>query len=67
MAEDLLARILGEIRDRKRVAAAAHEEYARLEDAGAASGRPDIRPTLNAALAAAGGGPAPAGGAGRAT
>ena len=33
MAEDLLARILREIRDRKRVAAAAHEEYRRLEDA----------------------------------
>ena len=33
MAEDLLARILREIRDRKRAAAAAHDEYGRLEDA----------------------------------
>ena len=36
MAEDLLARILREIRDRKRAAAAAYEEYGRLEEALAA-------------------------------
>jgi hypothetical protein len=39
MAEDLLARILREIRDRKRAAAAAYEEYGRLEDALAALGQ----------------------------
>jgi DNA-binding transcriptional ArsR family regulator len=38
MAEDLLARIVREIRDRKRAAAAAHDEYGRLEDALAALG-----------------------------
>src|SRR5687768_16305529 len=38
MAEDLLSRILGEIRDRKRAAAAANKEYGRLEDALAALG-----------------------------
>jgi hypothetical protein len=44
MAEDLLARILREIRDRRRAAAAAHEEYRRLEDALAALGpeRPQV-------------------------
>jgi hypothetical protein len=36
MAEDLLARISREIRDRKEAAAAAHEEYRRLEQALAA-------------------------------